>query len=621
MERRLVAILAADVAGYSRLMGDDEVGTLATLKICEREVVEPTVSNYNGRIIKRMGDGYLVEFASTIDCVECALAWQDKARRLSQPLKFRIGINLADILSESGDIYGDGVNIASRIEGLAVPGGISLSGEAYDQVKRKLPYIFRYTGEHKLKNISDPVRIYALETTSLNELKKTAPDGNKRSAPLKIILPVLLIVFAIIGSAGFFFYQSSWKHDSPTAPVDSSELADQRISRGTSIAVLPFKNLSNNQEQEYFSDGVTNDIITDLSKFHNLLVISSNTVFTYKGKTMDAIEIGKDLGVQYLLEGTVQKAGNKIRLNAQLVESTKGTHLWAERYDREYSDIFDLQAEIVKSIVAALTIKVSQSERDRAMRTPPQDLDAYDYFLRGSAYYQKRTRDSNVIAKEMFTKAVAIDPNYADAIVGLGLVEYAKVGYGWTEFPLRSLENALTYGQKALQLDTDNALAHTLLCNVYTFQNKYELALREAEQALELNPNNAEVYSQMGWTLLWAGQVDDAIAALQKSLRLDNTSIRNAWMHLGMAYYLKRNYEQALETLEKGVVKNPDFVGYHIILAATYAQLDRIQNAENSAGDVLRFDPFFRVDSFGTAFKNQDHRLAIADGLRKAGLE
>jgi adenylate cyclase len=620
MERRLVAILAADIVGYSSLMADDEVGTFATLKTCEKEVIEPTVGNYNGRIIKRMGDGYLVEFISTIDCVECALAWQKQAARLSQPLKFRMGINLSDVLSESGDIYGDGVNIASRIEGLAEPGGISLSGEAYDQVKRKLPYIFNFTGEHKVKNINDPIRIYNLETISSVDVKKSDNKIHKRRKRVKRLLPALLIVFGIL-CAIIFYYKSKGKQDFPTTPVVSSARIGQHISKGTSIAVLPFKNLSSNKEQEYFSDGITNDIITDLSKFQDLLVISSNTVFSYKGRTLNAVEIGKELGVQYLLEGTVQKASNKIRINAQLVESTDGTHIWAERFDREYSDIFELQSEIVKSIVATLAIKVSQSERDRAMRTPPQDLDAYDYVLRGSAYYNKRTRDSNIIAKEMFTKAISIDPHYADAIVGIGLVEYAKVSYGWTEFPLRALESALNYGQKALELDRDNASAHTLLCNVYTFQNKYELALREAEQALELNPNNADVYSQMGWTLLWAGRVDDAITALKMSLRLDNTSIRNSWLHLGIAYYLKHNYAQALESLENGVIKRPDFVGYHIILAATYAQLDRLQDAKSSADDILRLDPFFRVESFGTAFKNQSHRLAIADGLRKAGLE
>ena len=620
MERRLIAILAADVVAYSRLMGRDEVGTLAALKKCEQEVIEPSVEAHGGQIVKRMGDGYLVEFPSTVACLECALDWQRRVENADFPFRFRLGINLGDVLSESGDIYGDGVNIAARLEKMAEPGGISLSGEAYDQVKRKLPYSFTFTGEHSLKNISDPVRIYRLATGSEISSSK-AGAGPRLGMQKKIVSALVLLLSAVLLITGYFYYKSTTSPDREPPQAAPSEKGEPHRARGASIAVLPFKNLSNDQEQDYFSDGVTNDIITDLSKFHDLLVISSNTVFQYKGETVDAKEIGRELGVQYLLEGTVQKMDNRMSINAQLVESAEGTHIWAERFNLQYEDIFEVQAEIVTSIVAKLAIQVSQTERDRALRTPSQDLDAYDYFLRGSAFYSNRTRDYNNAAKDMFLKAIAIDPYYADAIVGIGLVEYAKVSYGWTEFPLRSLENALHHGQKAVELDRDNGSAHTLLCNVYTFQNKYELALREAERALELNPNNAEVYSQMGWTLLWAGQVDEAIEALQMSLRLDSTSKRNVWLHLGMAYYLRGDYQKALENLQKGVITRPDFAGYHLMLAATYAQMDRIQEARNAAADVLRFDPFFQVESFGTAFKNETHRLAIAAGLKKAGLQ
>ena len=620
MERRLVAILAADVAGYSRLMGEDELSTLAALKQCEEEVIEPAVASHGGHIVKRMGDGYLIEFTSTVDCVECALEWQRGVEASEYPFVFRLGINLGDVLTESGDIYGNDVNIAARLEELAEPGSISLSGEAYDQVKRKLPYNFIFTGEHRLKNITDPVRIYRLHPDPEKCVSPPAAKSRKRLRK-RAMLPFLVLLFGALTVSGYFYYRSVTTEDPQSTTTPLSEGADRQHLRGASIAVLPFRNLSNDQEQDYFSDGITNDIITDLSKFHDLLVISSNTVFRYKGQTIDAKEVGRDLGVQYLLEGTVQKSDDQVRINAQLVESVEGTHIWAERFNQRYADIFELQAEIVTSIVATLAIKVSQNERERAIRTPPQDLDAYEYYLKGSAFYNNRTRDYNNAAKEMFTKAIAVDPFYADAVVGMGLVEYAKVSYGWTEFPLRTLENALQYAQKALELDRDNASAHTLLCNVYTFQNKYDLALHEAERALELNPNNADGYAQMGWTHLWAGNIDDAVSALQMSLRLDNTSLRNAWLHLGMAYYLKEEYEKALTVLEKGVIKRPDFVGYHLALAATYAQLDRIQEAQSSATDVLRFDPFFEVDSFGTAFQNESHRLAIADGLRKAGLK
>lgn len=620
MERRLVAILAADVVGYSHSMGNDEIGTLAALKTCEAEVIEPTVKRHHGRIFKRMGDGYLVEFSSVVDSVECALEWQNLAGNMRQPLTFRIGINLGDVLFEEGDVYGDGVNIAARLESIAKPGGVSISGTAYDQVKRKLPLDFKFTGEQEVKNIPDPIRVYQVESSLQTTAEKPGPKSKKKKH-LKTLLPYLLIFAGILTTASFFYIKTSNNDSIKANESISSDLENSNKSRGASIAVLPFKNLSSDQEQEYFSDGITNDIITDLSRFHELLVISSNTVFTYKGKTMSVKEIGQQLDVKYILEGSIQKAGNMVRINAQLIDIVDGTHVWADRYDQEYSDIFKLQADLVKSIVAALAINVSQSERNRAMRKPPQDLDAYDYLLRGWAHYHSRTRESHHIAKEMFSKAILIDSTYTAAITGMGLLEYAKVSYGWTEFPLRALESAFEYGQRALELESDNASAHTLLGNVYAFQNKYELAIHETELALELNPNDANAYRQRGWVLLWAGRLDDAIGSLEMSLRLDNkSSISNAWLHLGMAYYLKGNYRQALETLEKGVIKRPEYVGYYIILAATYAQLEYVEDAASSAAKVLNLDPFFEVESFGTAFRNLEHRQAIREGLRKAGL-
>ncbi len=601
-------------------MGNDEIGTLAALKTCEAEVIEPTVKRHNGRIFKRMGDGYLVEFSSVVDSVECALEWQNLAKKMLQPLVFRIGINLGDVLFEADDVYGDGVNIAARLESIAEPGGVSISGTAYDQVKRKLPFSFQFTGEQKVKNIPDPIRVYQVKPTHQTTAKKSEPKIKKRKH-LRTLLPYLLIGIGILTAVSFFYIKTYNNDEIEANKNNTPDLESSNKARGASIAVLPFKNLSSDQEQEYFSDGITNDIITDLSRFHELLVISSNTVFNYKGKTMNVKEVGHQLDVKYILEGSIQKAGNMVRINAQLIDIVDGAHIWADRYDREYSDIFKLQAEIVKSIVAAMAINVSNSEQSRAMRKPPQDLDAYDYFLRGWAHYHSGTRESNQIAKEMFTKALLIDPNYAAAITGLGLLEYNKVSYGWTEFPLRALESAYEYGQKALELDSDNASTHTLLGNVYALQNKYELAIHETKQALELNPNDADAYRQMGWVLLWAGRIDDAIKSLEMSLRLDNKSITNAWLHLGMAYYLKGSYVQALETLEKGVTKRPEYVGYHIILAATYGQLEHIQDAASSAAKVLSLDPFFEVESFGTAFRNPEHRKAIREGLRKAGLK
>lgn len=624
LKRKLVAIFSADVVAYSRLMGDDEEKTVRTLTRY-RKIMFELIGKHRGRVVDSPGDNLLAEFSSVVDSLHCAWAIQKELTSRNEQLaenrrmNFRIGINLGDIIEEEGRLYGDGVNVAARLESLAEPAGINISGTAYDQVKGKLPYRFHFVGEQKVKNITDPVRVYQVKISPQDAITDIASGTEKKRFPRTRWLFLLVIVGIFLLAVGFYLRKGM--HDrSSLDQTATSVIADRRSSQGASIAVLPFKNLSGDDEQEYFSDGITNDIITDLSRFRQLLVIASNSVFTYKGKTVNIKEVGEQLGVRYILEGSVQKIGDAVRINAQLINTADQTHIWAERYNRDYKEIFHLQGEIVQSIVVALAVNVSQAERTRAMRKEPQDLEAYDYLLRGWAHYYRRTRASSFLASEMFAKAAELDPHYAAAYVGLGWVEYSKVGYGWTEFPQRALESAFGYGRKALEIDSASAKAHVLLCNVYTFQNQYELAIREAEQALELNPNDAYTYGQMGWTLLWAGRLDDAVASLEMSLRLDNTSVRNAWQHLGTAFYLKGKYGQALEALEKGVVKRPDFVGYYIVLAATYAQLGQTSEAVSAAETVRRLDPFFEVESFGTAFRNPAHRAAIVAGLRKAGL-
>jgi adenylate cyclase len=576
-------------------------------------------------VIDSPGDNLLAAFNSVVDSLRCAwdiqqeLAARNELLPEHRRMNFRIGINLGDIIEQKGKLYGDGVNVAARLESLAEPAGINISGTAYDQVKRKLPYNFHFVGEQEVKNITDPVRVYRVESTTKSIIKSSSKKINQRKLS-KRLLALLFIAVGVLLVTAIYYFKVRINDSSLNVQTKSSGTTDRHVTKGASIAVLPFKNLSSDKEQEYFSDGITNDIITDLSRFNELLVIASNTVFSFKGKTLNVKEIGQQLDVKYILEGSVQKVGDRVRINAQLVDTVGGSHIWAERYDREYSDIFKLQAEIVKSIVAALSVNISQAERDRALRKAPENLDAYDYFLRGLAHINTRTREANLLAKEMFEKAIAIDPLYAAAYVGLGRVEDGKVSYGWTEFPLRALDSAFEYGQKALDLDSDNDSAHSLMSSIYAYQNKHDLAIREADQALELNPNNAEAYRRKGWVLLWAGRVDDAVTALKMSLRLNNTSVRNVWWHLGTAFYLKGEYEQALDVLEKGVTKQPEFVGYYIALAATYAQLERVQDAASAAAKVRRLDPFFEVESYGTAFRNTAHRLSIAEGLRKAGL-
>ena len=467
--RKISAIWSADVAGYSRLMGDDEEGTVRTLTRY-RAVMSDLIGQHRGRVVDSPGDNLLAEFSSVVDALRCAWDVQQELvnRNAELPenrrMLFRIGINLGDVIEEKGELYGDGVNVAARLESLAEPGGIHLSGAVYDQVKHKLPFQFEFTGEQAVKNIQDPVRAYRVVIGSENQPGRIRNQAKKQKRSRTGMLLILAAAIALLG-VGFYYWVAMHGRALSGKPPESGAPHDP-LSQRASIAVLPFKNLSGDSEQEYFSDGITNDIITDLSRFRNLLVIASNTVFLYKGKTVNVNNVGQELGVRYVLEGSVQKAGDNVRINAQLINAANGTHVWAERYHREYRDIFKLQGDIVQAIVTKLAIKTFQFDQARAMRKKPQDLLAYDYLLRGYAYYHQRTRAAYSLAREMFAKAVALDPYYADAYVGSGLLEYGKVGYGWTEFPDRALTSAFTFGQKALTIDESNAAAHSLLSSV-----------------------------------------------------------------------------------------------------------------------------------------------------------
>ena len=556
-KRKLTAILSADAVGYSRLMNDDEEATVRTIQ-SYRKVFSTLIMQHNGRLVDSPGDNLLAEFASVVDGLRCALAVQyelanrNAALSENRRMRFRIGLNLGDVIEEKGSLYGDGVNVAARLESLAKPGGILFSGAVYDQVKNKLPDRFEFTGDQPVKNIPDPVRTYrvVMDTETDRLPKKT---GIKKSKHLKAVLVFLLGTITILAVGLGWHYWQARNSRMPSNTSPESSISPPPAFHKASIAVLPFKNLSDDVEQEYFSDGITNDIITDLSKFRELLVIASNTVFLYKGKTVNIKNVGRELGVAYIMEGSVQKAGDNVRINAQLIDASDGTHVWAERYNRTYMDIFELQGDIVQAIVAKLAIKTFQYEQARALRKKPQDLLAYDYLLRGYAYYHQRNRSAYAMANDMFSKAVDLDPFYAAAYVGLGELEYGKVGYGWTEFPDKALTKALEFGQKAIELDESNSSAHSLLSSIYTFQNKYELAINEAERAIELNPNDSGSYNELGWALLWSGRVDEAIAALDMSLRLDSSSPRNIWFHLGIAYYLKADYGKASAILEEGL--------------------------------------------------------------------
>jgi adenylate cyclase len=566
----------------------------------------------------------LAEFASVIDAVQCALEIQAelKARNADLPesrrMKFRIGVNLGDVVEEGERIYGDGVNIAARLESLAEAGGICISGIVFEQIENKLAAGYEYLGEQSVKNIPKPVPVYRIITDpkAAGKVIGKARTRSRRWQWTAVAAVVLVIGTAIVAIWNFYFRSAPTHETAGIVPKPAIPLAER-----ASIAVLPFKNLSGDPEQEYFSDGITNDIITDLSKFREMFVIASNTVFTYKGKPLKIKDVSRDLRVQYVLEGSVQKAGNKVRINAQLIDATKGHHLWAERYDRDLDDLFTVQDEIVQTIVMKLAIKVDAAERARAMRKDTDNLEAYDYVMRGEEFLYRGTRSANIKAKELFKNAIELDSGYALAYTALGWSYYLGAINGWTEFPQQAIEKALGFGQKALSIGEPDAFTHALLGSGYLRLGKYDLAISELQRAIELNPNDALSHLRLGTVMLYAGQTDEAIQMLQTGLRFDPYSELDHYWHLGLAFYLKGKYEDATRTLEQALSFAPNFAWNHIALAAAYAQAGRSEDAKRSAESAKKLHPFFDVESSFTLFRNPADRNEFHEGLRKAGLE
>ncbi|MEX1328282.1 MAG: adenylate/guanylate cyclase domain-containing protein [Desulfobacterales bacterium] len=623
LTRKLTAILSADAEGYSRLMGDDEDSTIRTLT-SYIETMRTCIQDHRGRVVDAPGDNLLAEFASVVDAVSCAAAVQKRLFELNAKLpekrkmQFRIGINLGDVVAEGDRIYGDGVNIAARLEGLAEGGGICISRSAYDQVKNKLDLGYKYLGEHTVKNIADPVRVYRVL------MKPEAAGkvfGEKRPRLIQWTLGVVAVSVLILGATAvaiwYFYFRSA---PSPETAASTLKTAFP-ISEIPAIAVLPFKNLSEDPEQEYFSDGITNDIITDLSKFRNLFVIASNTVFTFKGKSVKITELGKELSVQYVLEGSVQEAGQRVRINARLIDATTGNQIWAQRYDRSKKDLFTLQDEIIQTIVRTLEFKIETAELARVMHKDTTNYQAYDYLIRGTWYRLQSTRSSIRKARQMFEKAIELDSQYASAYTALGWCYHLQVEFGWTEFIEQTSQRAVSLAQKALSLDDFQPSAHELLGSIYIRQGQYDLAIAELQQALDLNPNDALFHSEMGEVLLYSGQTDAAIKFMETGLRFNPRPAPGIYMELGLAYYLKERYDDAVRILQQGLAKKPDFVGHLIVLTAAYAQLGRAEDAKLSAQKVLRRHPFFEVESYATIFQNLSNRKHLRDGLRKAGMK
>jgi adenylate cyclase len=568
-KRKLTAILSADAVGYSRLMGDDEEATVRTLT-SYREVLATLIQQHNGRVLDSPGDNLLAEFVSVVDAVQCAVAVQKeiKARNDEIPetrrMQFRIGINLGDVIQEEERIYGDGVNIAARLEGLAEPGGICVSRTVFDQIESKLPYGYDFIGDQTVKNIARPVGAYRILMDPRVTVSGKPPD--KKPAAIRrtpILLGAVAVLVLAVAAGIWQFYVR------PMVKPASTEETAFPLPGKRSIAVLPFVNMSGDPDQEYFSDGMTEEIITKLSMNRGIAVIARNSTFFYKGKRVKIRQIAQELGARYVVEGSVRKAGNMVRITAQLIDAATESHLWAKTYDSEFKDIFSLQDEIAQQIVAALNIKSREAEQARAWRVPTENLTAYDSLLRGLSHFFRLTVEENAKAEAMFERAIELDSGYARAYVCLGYAHLMDYAFGSNRDP-RTLEQVSEFARKAISLDDSSSLAHVLLADVYRTKGQFEQAISQAERALSLNPNDPSAYLSMGNILNAVGRSEEAVEAIKKAMNLDphravyyNTDLARAYQNLG-------RYKEAIASLKAALARNPNWPPAYFDLAMNY---------------------------------------------------
>jgi adenylate cyclase len=583
-KRKLAAILSADVEGYTRLMSQDEVGTIRTLT-AYREVMATLIQQYKGRVVDSIGDNLLAEFASVVDAVNCAveiqrvLAERNAEIPAARKMQFRVGVNLGDVVEEEGRIYGDGVNIAARIESLAEGGGICISGTVFDQVKNKLGLEYESLGEKSVKNIPEPVRVYR-------------------------VLP----------------YPGTATQIEP-ASVDRME---HPLPEKPSIAVLPFTNMSEDPKQEFFSDGMTEEIITALAKVPYLLVIARNSTFSYKSKPVKISQVAEELGVRYVLEGSVRWAGDRVRVTAQLIDAIKGHHLWADRYDRELKDTFALQDEITMKILSALNVKLTLGEQASLHPKVTDNLEAYLKTLQAVWYLGRTNPQGVLLARKLAEEATVLDPEFAAPYWILGHCHISDVWYGLSESRKKSIEQALELAQKAISLDESDPDGYDLLSYVYTMlMEQYDKAIAEAERAIALDPNRASAYSMLGFSLIWAGRPQEAIAPIEKAIRINPIAPSLYFHRLGMAYRDMGRYEEAIAQFKKVLDRSPDFLVTHLALTATYSYAGRDEEASAEALEVLRIQPKFSLEHLGKTipYKNKAYTDLCIDALRKAGLK
>jgi adenylate cyclase len=575
VERRLAAILAADIAGYSALMGADEARTVRDLK-GHQAIVLPMIGEFAGRIIDTAGDGILAEFASVVNAVKCALAIQSTMAQRNagvepeRRMQFRVGINIGDVVYDDVRIYGDGINVAARLEGIADPGGICISGKVHEEINGRIEFVSEDMGEQQLKNIARPVRAYRVRVDGGTSALESAPA-----------LP-----------------------DKP------------------SVAVLPFQNMSGDPEQEYFADGITEDLITDLSKVHGLFVIARNSSFVYKGRPAKVQEIGRDLGVRFVLEGSVRKADNRVRITGQLIDARTGGHLWAERFDRELTDIFSTQDEVVEKIVGALSVTLTPSEERRLRQRETANVEAYETWLRARELLKRGTRDSVVQAHAMYRRAIELDANFAAPYAGLALAEIADYVSDWAPDPTRALEEADQWARRAMELNNQEPASHLALGSVLMWRRDHDGALTEFRRATALDRNFAVGYATTGMVLVYAGRAAEALEPLAMAMRLDPHGSHMVLHTLAQAHFSLGDYATAARHLLERIARMPGTDASRMFLASCYGHLGRAEDARKTWAELLKVNPGFSVKQRERVlpYKDPGDFQKIIEGLAKATL-
>jgi adenylate cyclase len=625
MERKLAAILCADVYGYSRLMGEDEEATIRNLS-AHRRTIDRLIEQHHGRFVSSAGDSVLAEFASAVNAVECAVEIQTALKTENaevspgRRMEFRIGVNLGDVVVEGGEIYGDGINVAARLESLAEPGSIYISASIHEQISNKLALDYEYLGEQHVKNIAKPVRVFRVLPNG------TAPTlRERRHIPGSYLRRGALSLTGLAIVVGTIFVVQHLSLKPPRIHASIPPLAKPALPLPDipSIAVLPFTNLSGDPQQEYFSDGISNQLIEDLSRLPGLFVIARNSSFAYKGNSTSEHEIGRELGVKYVLEGSVRRVPERVRIGVELVDASSGTERWTQHFDRPLKDLFAMQDEIIGKVVTTLGLlfKLDEMTLPHAGSFRPTDnLEAYDDHLRGVEYFWRQTKDDNAQARHWFQEAIELDPRFGEAYALLGRSYWIDVWSEWSAAPRADLQRASELAQKALALDDSNSTALALLSYVDWMQRRFDQAVADAERAVAINPNSAEDFDALATALGTAGKLEEALRAAEKAMRLDPARQDFYAAEAGVIYNEMGRYQEAVPFLKQALTAYPNHLSAHLAIIMAYVELGRDQDARAEAAEIMRISPHFAVAA-GGPFKDEALNQRVRSDFHKAGLK